>query len=38
MTLAMSSDISVHIDDFAYLRAECETAAGHFAMTSAAAL
>ena len=34
----MSSDISVHIDDFAYLRAECETAAGHFAMTSAAAL
>jgi len=34
----MSTDISVHTDDFAYLRAECETAAGHFAMTSAAAL
>ena len=32
------TDIRVNIDDFAYLRAECETATGHFAMTSAAKL
>lgn len=32
------TDISVNIDDFAYLRAECETATGHFAMTSAAVI
>lgn len=33
-----STDITVNNDDFAYLRAECETATGKFAMTSAAAL
>ena len=33
-----NTDISVNIDDFAYLRAECETATGHFAMTSAAVI
>lgn len=33
-----STDITVHADNFAYLRAECETADGHFAMTSAAKL
>lgn len=32
------TDISVNIDDFAYLRAECETATGKFAMTSAAVI
>jgi hypothetical protein len=31
-----SSDIEIHFDNFAYLRAECETATGKFAMTSAA--
>ena len=31
-----SADISVYVDNFAYLRAECETASGKFAMTSAA--
>ena len=31
-----SVDIPVYADNFAYLRAECETATGHFAMTSAA--
>lgn len=29
-------DLKVHFDNFAYLRAECETASGKFAMTSAA--
>ena len=33
-----STDITVNNDDLAYLRAECETATGKFAMTSAAAL
>lgn len=33
-----NTDISVNTDDFAYLRAECETADGHFALTSAAVL
>ena len=33
-----NTDITVHADDFAYLRAECETASGKFAMTSAAVL
>ena len=32
------TDISVNADNFAYLRAECETATGKFAMTSAAVL
>ena len=32
------TDISVNADNFAYLRAECETATGKFAMTSAAIL
>ena len=32
------TDITVNVDDFAYLRAECETATGKFAMTSAAVL
>ena len=32
------TDITVNTDDFAYLRAECETATGKFAMTSAAVL
>ena len=32
-----STDIPVHFDNFAYLRAECETATGKFALTSAAA-
>ena len=32
------TDITVNNDDFAYLRAECETATGKFAMTSAAVL
>ena len=32
------TDLTVNADDFAYLRAECETATGHFAMTSAAVL
>ena len=32
------TDITVNKDDFAYLRAECETATGKFAMTSAAIL
>ncbi|PWJ67388.1 hypothetical protein SAMN05720473_101259 [Fibrobacter sp. UWB15] len=32
------TDITVNADDFAYLRAECETATGKFAMTSAAVL
>lgn len=32
-----NTDITVNIDNFAYLRAECETASGKFAMTSAAA-
>ena len=32
------TDIAVHVDDFAYLRAECETATGKFALTSAAIL
>ena len=31
-----SADISVYADNFAYLRAECETATGKFALTSAA--
>lgn len=31
-----SSDIEIHFDNFAYLRAECESATGKFAMTSAA--
>ena len=30
------ADIPVNIDNFAYLRAECESATGHFALTSAA--
>ena len=30
------TDITVEIENFAYLRAECETASGRFAMTSAA--
>jgi hypothetical protein len=30
------TDIPVSIDNFAYLRAECESATGHFALTSAA--
>ena len=33
-----STDITVNTDDFAYLRAECETATGKFAMTSAAVI
>ena len=33
-----STDITVNADNFAYLRAECETATGKFAMTSAAVL
>ena len=33
-----NTDITVHIDNFAYLRAECETATGKFALTSAARL
>ena len=32
------TDITVNKDDFAYLRAECETATGQFAMTAAAIL
>ena len=32
------ADIAVNVDDFAYLRAECETATGKFALTSAAIL
>lgn len=32
------TDISVNADNFAYLRAECETATGKFAMTSSAQL
>ena len=32
------TDISVNADNFAYLRAECETATGKFALTSAAVL
>ena len=32
------TDITVNADNFAYLRAECETATGKFAMTSAAVL
>lgn len=32
-----SVDITVDFEDFAYLRAECETATGKFALTSAAA-
>ena len=31
-----SSDITMDFEDYAYLRAECKTADGHFAMTSAA--
>jgi len=31
-----NTDIAVSIDNFAYLRAECESATGHFALTSAA--
>lgn len=31
-----SSDIEIHFDNFAYLRAECESATGKFALTSAA--
>ena len=31
-----SADIAVYTDNFAYLRAECESATGHFALTSAA--
>ena len=31
-----SSDIEIHFDNFAYLRAECESATSKFAMTSAA--
>ena len=31
-----NSDIEVYFDNFAYLRAECETATGKFALTSAA--
>ena len=31
-----SADIPVYFDNFAYLRAECETATGKFALTSAA--
>ena len=31
------TDIPVSVDNFAYLRAECESATGHFALTSAAA-
>ena len=31
------TDIPVSIDNFAYLRAECESATGHFALTSAVA-
>ncbi len=33
-----TADIAVHAGNFAYLRAECESATGQFAMTSAAAL
>ena len=33
-----NTDLTVNNDDFAYLRAECETATGKFAMTSAAVL
>lgn len=33
-----SADIAVYTDNFAYLRAECESATGKFALTSAAAL
>ena len=29
------SDIEIHFDNFAYLRAECESATGKFALTSA---
>ena len=32
------TDITVYADNFAYLRAECETASGRFALTSAAVL
>ncbi len=31
-----STDIAVSLDNYAYLRAECESASGHFALTSAA--
>ena len=31
-----SSDITMDFEDYAYLRAECKTADGHFALTSAA--
>ena len=31
-----STDIIVPLDNYAYLRAECETASGRFALTSAA--
>ena len=31
-----SADIAIYIDNFAYLRAECESATGKFALTSAA--
>lgn len=34
----MQTNITVNADNFAYLRAECETATGKFAMTSAAVL
>lgn len=34
----METDISVNFENFAYVRAECETATGRFAMTSAAKL
>lgn len=33
-----TADIVVNADNFAYLRGECESATGHFAMTSAAKL
>ena len=33
-----STDIAVYTDNYAYLRAECESATGKFALTSAAAL
>ena len=33
-----NSDIEVYLDNFAYLRAECETATGKFALTSAAVI
>ena len=33
-----NTDLTVNNDNFAYLRAECETATGKFAMTSAAVL